>query len=353
MDCVYQGQAIGEYNIGGKTAVAHLCKKLNAHCTETVDIGVQVCSKCPHQITEAASAKCRHRGQVLRQEDGDLCGFRGVKFDVHECKLHGECSLHRYCANRQIKSCSTCGDFDAVTSVKFEATPQRNLIYHIWPTAHTDVWRWNVEQLLKRIDLFDGRRMIGIVTDGSTRTTKEVQAAFGDTRIDRWLSLPNDPKTGECVTFPSMLDDSLEQPGVTFYGHAKGVKYTEEQPAVTSWSELLYRSCLDDWQAVERSLSQFPITGSMRRRISLSKGYGWHYSGTFFWFRNADVIQRLKRIRRTGNYYGHVEMWPGIMFERSEAGCLFGDGVDNLYDPLQVAMWTDRFNQKSPSSNFA
>ena len=49
------------------------------------------------------------------------------------------------------------------TSKRFETEPQRNLIYHIWPTKQTDAWQWNVEQLKRRIQLFDGVRSIAVV----------------------------------------------------------------------------------------------------------------------------------------------------------------------------------------------
>ncbi|MGH7138940.1 MAG: hypothetical protein ACREHD_24610 [Pirellulales bacterium] len=31
-----------------------------------------------------------------------------------------------------------------------------NLIYHIWPVASNDLWRWNITRLLPRIDIFNG-----------------------------------------------------------------------------------------------------------------------------------------------------------------------------------------------------
>lgn len=46
-----------------------------------------------------------------------------------------------------------------------DARAIRHLIYHIYPRRGNGVWKWNVEQLLKRIEQFDGIRSIGVVTD--------------------------------------------------------------------------------------------------------------------------------------------------------------------------------------------
>jgi hypothetical protein len=46
-----------------------------------------------------------------------------------------------------------------------------------------------------------------------------------------------------------------------------------------------------------------------------------HYSGTFFWFRNADVFAR--NWRTVPPIWGGVEAWPGILFTPGECGTIF------------------------------
>lgn len=41
---------------------------------------------------------------------------------------------------------------------------KRNLLYHVTPFASNDIWLRNIRQLVKRIDLFNGRRLIAVAT---------------------------------------------------------------------------------------------------------------------------------------------------------------------------------------------
>jgi hypothetical protein len=50
---------------------------------------------------------------------------------------------------------------------QFQHSPRRNLLYHIWPITDS-LWRWNVEQLLKRIELFNGKRVLSVFLDERT-----------------------------------------------------------------------------------------------------------------------------------------------------------------------------------------
>ncbi|WP_434625692.1 CgeB family protein [Azospirillum sp. B2RO_4] len=218
----------------------------------------------------------------------------------------------------------------------FSTTPTRNLIYHIWPVRNS-VWRWNLQQLLERIELFNGRRIIGIVSDDHSDEPEAVQAMLEGHGCE-FIQRPNRP-TGEVETFPAMLDavrsDSRNE--VTFYGHAKGVKYREAvSPAVRRWTEALYRTVLDDWGGVRTALNRHVFAGSFRRvgRVGPHRYLGsWHYSGTFFWMRNS-FVSNLSRLRVT-KFYSGVETWPGQHFPLHLAACLFLDRLSQVpYDPM-------------------
>ena len=43
----------------------------------------------------------------------------------------------------------------SVTPRPFGRAPRRNLIYHVWPVRGS-TWRWNLDELKRRIDLFNG-----------------------------------------------------------------------------------------------------------------------------------------------------------------------------------------------------
>jgi hypothetical protein len=215
--------------------------------------------------------------------------------------------------------------------------PTRNLIYHIWPKSGNGKWQWNVQELLKRIDQFDGVRSVAIATDLMTDSVEDVKAAFGSHRIDNWLICPNDPKLGEVVTFRSLLQSlPKDDDSITFYGHAKGVKYDDPEYN-KEWSRMMYEICLDDPTFVDASLSQYDCTGPFLNDHQKNKPFDatWHYSGNFFWFKNTPVFR--SRWDDIKEWYFGVEMWIGRVLERAEAGCLFGNGVNHLWEDEQAA----------------
>lgn len=214
---------------------------------------------------------------------------------------------------------------------------RRNLIYHIWPRRGNGVWQWNVEQLLRRIDQFDGTRSIGVALSDDADSLMSVKEAFGGERVDYWISTPNQSELGEVTTFSRLLE-SLPQndSSVTFYGHAKGVRYDDPQQT-SAWTEMMYEVCLDDPDYVQASLDQFPTTGPFIRTVSWEGGakHKWFFSGSFFWFRNADVFSKPEWSQIRHDYWGS-ELWPGTLFRREEAGELFGQECGHLYEPQEL-----------------
>jgi len=227
------------------------------------------------------------------------------------------------------------------------AAPKRHLLYHLWPVRGS-TWRWNVAQLLQRIDLFNGRRIVAVVSDERTEDIAVVRAAFaghGVTFIER----PNGPH-GESDTFPLMLAEmAREHPDdISFYAHAKGVKYEPQwPPAVRRWAEVQYAVALDRWPEVRAHLERHAMTGLLRRmgRYANHGHVGdWHYSGTFFWFRHDAVFRRAWQA--VPRFYGGVEAWPGMLFAPEETSCLLLDGLsERLRDlPYHERFWQQRGN---------
>lgn len=218
-----------------------------------------------------------------------------------------------------------------VSELKTE--PKRNLIYHIWPKAGNGVWQWNVEQLLKRIEQFDGTRSIGVTTSAETDSLQIVKDAFGGVRIDNWIEVPNNPHMGEANTFVSLLGTIPRDDSITFRGHAKGVRYDDQETidGIREWSEMLYEICLDDHEHVAASLKQFDVTGPFMVDGEWTSGnrYGWFYSGGFYWF-TSEIFKKTSWNEIRPDYWG-VELWLGEHFPRTEAGVLFGQGCAHLY----------------------
>jgi hypothetical protein len=210
-------------------------------------------------------------------------------------------------------------------------TPRRHLLYHLWPVCGGN-WRWNVEQLMQRVDLFNGRRICAIVSDERTEDRAAVRAVF-DGHGFEFVEMANAPH-GEAATFPRLLEmlEGESAGDVSFYAHAKGVKYEPAfPPAVQRWAEVQYAVNLDHWAAVREHLDRFAMTGLLRRlgRVANHRNVGdWHYSGTFFWFRH-DAVFGARR-REVPQFYGGVEAWPGTMFSQYETGCLLLDNQSEL-----------------------
>jgi predicted O-methyltransferase YrrM len=228
-------------------------------------------------------------------------------------------------------------------TVPFTITPRRNLLYHVWP-VRGETWRWNVKQLRSRIDLFNGRRIVGIVHDARSEHPDEVRRMLDGCGCE-FVIAANGP-SGEGLTFPTMLDQirSVDPNEVTFYAHAKGVKYEPAiPPPVRRWAETQYRVALDDWPSVRSQLERYAMTGSFKMlgRFRVHHYLGdWHYSGTFFWLRHAFVFAR--DVASPNGFYGCVEAWPGVHFRNEETGCLFMDALRQL--PYQEEFWTTTGN---------
>jgi hypothetical protein len=230
----------------------------------------------------------------------------------------------------------------------FTAMPRRNLIYHIYPVQGS-MWIWNLDQLKRRLDLFNGDRILGIVYDDRSVAPERVQEYLEGHGFEFIIEKNNE--RGEAITFPLMMQKiaSNHPDEITFYGHAKGVKYEPNVPStVRRWSEVQYRVALDDWLTVREQLERFAMTGPFKmlgRFHSHRHLADWHYSGTYFWMRNAHVFSR--NYTNVPQFYGGVETYPGTIFSKEETTCLFMDNLtaDNPRQlPYYEQFWSNAAN---------
>ena len=219
-----------------------------------------------------------------------------------------------------------------------DETP-RNLMMHIWPTRN-DAWKWNLDQILHRKEIFTGRRILGVATGSNTYTVEEV-AEYAKDLDARVFGVKNNVKIREGATFLQMLEFvEGDHQSVTFFCHSKGARHNESFGADGStlkpWTESMYRLCLDDMPAILGQLKQFTMTGPYRRfgNFRTPGNHRWHYSGAFYWFRNADVY--TKNWKRMDRAFFAVESWPGLMFRPNEVACCFHDNCGDLY---QMDYW--------------
>ena len=213
----------------------------------------------------------------------------------------------------------------------------RNFIYHIGPFAGNGVWQRNVQQILKRAHLFNGKRVVSIITSPNFDPPEMVKDAFGP-GFD-FLEVPNDPALREVVSFHPLMERvaSTAQNEITFFAHAKGVTHGPEK-TVHRWTDIQYETCLDYVPLVERLLQIFPIVGSFKKtagKFFWGKSKSpWHYSGTFYWLRNSQTFNR--DWRTIDQYWWGTESWPGLMFKKG--GTLFYEKADfDLYEAATMA----------------
>ena len=221
----------------------------------------------------------------------------------------------------------------------------RHLLYFVYPVAADGgrVWRWNLDKLRRRINLFNGRRVVAVAA-GPGAEPAAAREALAGCGVE-FLEVENDPDLREMAAFPMLLESVSAHDGpchATFYGHAKGVTSEAWSPAVRRWTEAMYAGCLDHWPAVRRLLVNHPVVGAFRRN---NFGWpesrsAWHYSGTFRWQRNADLYSR--DWREIDRFWCGSESHPSLHFTAGEAACLFGEFSGNglgLYRPETWDSW--------------
>lgn len=226
-----------------------------------------------------------------------------------------------------IKECQACADRSQPRPPSPELT--RNLIYHLMPVANTGVWQWNVEQLRQRWPLFNGRRIIAVVAPGESDpyaldSIEAVKSEF-DGMDAEFIEVPNVVGLREVASWGQLFERvaSNDPTHLTFYAHAKGVTaQVNTGVTVHPWTEILYHTCLDYPSLVEGVLGEHPVAGSF---LKVGHGFAgsrsdWHYSGSFYWIRSAEVGDAWRKIER--KWWG-VESWPSLAFGRKKAGLLF------------------------------
>ena len=210
----------------------------------------------------------------------------------------------------------------------------RHLTYFVYPKSR-ESWQWNLEQLAKRWWLFNGQRILGIAHDAKSATPQEVidyAASLGMT-FDHVLTKQNNEKLREVVLFADMVQllkpESAGADEVVFSAHAKGQKY-DDPKHTRDWCDLMYQTCLDDWPSVYNALRSALFAGSFREFGLLGKWHNWAYSGTFYWWRLAEIGKR--NWNDVDKWFAGTESWPGKLCDPRETACLFLNNSRRLYD---------------------
>lgn len=217
----------------------------------------------------------------------------------------------------------------------------RNLLMHIAPFAiGRETWRRNVDSVLQRMQQFNGRRVIAIATGDGLDAPAKVKELFLGEFIE-FIEVANDPQLREVASFHRLFSrvrtDDAQQ--ITFFCHAKGVTH-KDNSAIADWTDIMYSVCLDYPEVVAASMANHPITGPFKKIGKFFSGRSdWHYSGSFYWFRNASVFSR-QWWNIALDCWG-TESWPSLIFSKEESGCLFFEGYGRTFDLYSRAYMDD------------
>lgn len=258
------------------------------------------------------------------------------------------------CANRQ----AWLNQHYAYTNMPREPETVRNLLMHVLPVAGNGVWRWNVAQVLKRINMFNGRRIVAVCTP-TAKTVRahlsptpqptdrtyleldsaaEVKKAFAG-HVHEFVEVPNDPNLREVATFLPLFErlENVNPLSVTFYCQAKGVTHQNGQWTPTRWAEVMYETLLDYWPLTERALRTHSTVSVFKwdDKAWQESVSAWTYSGSFWWQRDAALFSQ-PNWRKIDQFWSGIEPYLSLHFPTQKAACLFHPlswKEGNLYDP--------------------
>lgn len=322
----------------------------------------------PRADRPRALPDCPHLGEPVGEKARCVPCGGNVRLTVYACAKYGSCTIGKR-VDGVAGCCKGCPENPGPASsprraVRAEPMPEittRHLIYHVYPVSGNGAWQWNVDEICRRLDLFNGKIIVAVATDppegrGSDPMGADNNRHFApcdtiDTVIARFSGLHagrvefvpvvNDPQLREVKPLEDLLSRIPTDPGhACLYAQAKGV--TRPTGHVSRrWTAALYETLLDYWPLVERTLRTYPVAGSFLKegrgwpdRESLSP---WHYSGSWFWFRCESLF--AKDWRRIEQWWGGVETYPSVHFPLAEAGCVFHRGPVPAVNLYSEAYW--------------
>jgi hypothetical protein len=220
----------------------------------------------------------------------------------------------------------------------------RHCLFFIMPLAGKNdwVWKWQIERLCKHLHLFE-KICIGVVTSAPDARfplvppeyVVEEFAKYGYTEREiNFVVRPNSRRKREGIAFKDQLDYVMtDDPNtIIFYGQAKGVQYAGDPKShIHLWVRAMYKHTYENYDKAQEALNTHAFAGSFKKygQFNTPRNHRWHYSGSFYWFRAADLWNR--QWSYVDAAFFAVESWPGLHCKVEEGACLFMDDVGDLY----------------------
>lgn len=209
---------------------------------------------------------------------------------------------------------------------------KKHLLMHVWPrvTPH-DTWRITLGEVKRRWGLFDGRKTVAVAGSHDAASVREVRDFLPRDPALEVFGVPNDPALREVATFVPLMETVRDQEGATFYCHGKGSTH-HATSICQEWGRTMCEVLLDHPAMIDRALERHDLAGCFRqaRRFGMRPD-NWHFSGTFFWFRNDSVFRSGLAWHDVDPLWFGTESWPGKMYSQRHAACAFLDWCGDLY----------------------
>jgi hypothetical protein len=210
---------------------------------------------------------------------------------------------------------------------------EKTLVYHLYmkDDYFNNVAYWVHLICLKRyIGLFDKVKFTIAVDDLSRHDIIKNGYEFINSleaSCETHITVMKNGELGETETFKREILD-MNNDGMVFFAHSKGVGRIIDgkiNSSVLLWVLLLYYQNLTNVETVEKNFLDMPLRqgvfygglliGSIRNE-PLTRAFGMHYSGNFFWinmpkYKNWRTIGRIPVMEPDGRWF--TEIYPGLV----------------------------------------
>lgn len=198
-----------------------------------------------------------------------------------------------------------------------------SIFYHIWSPANTDLWKFIVDEQLKRLYLNNLNEFIDIYCTISGPQAKLIEKYVSLYEWVKIIDVSEIDTEFEGFTLKNLYEYAVKNQNAqaVMYFHTKGISHLSGQSnlckipgidldrmfkSVNSWRHQLEWGVIDNWKEAINKLNSHHVVG-----VNYSKKPWPHMSGNFWWAR-ADYIRTLNHPILTkysydSNDFGDIE----------------------------------------------